>query len=140
MTVTATSLPGRAYHGKVVAVDPVVNAQTRTARLRGLIETPTEALRPETFVNVSVAVAFGGKLAVPEDAVIDTGEHQLVFIKKGEGEFEPREVKLGRQAEHYYEVLSGLKGGEDVVTGDNFLIDSESRFKAAVSAFGAVKR
>lgn len=140
MTVTAPSLPGRTYRGKVVAVDPVVNAQTRTARLRGLIETPSESLRPETFVNVTVAVAFGERLSVPEDAVIDTGERQLVFIKKGEGRFEPREVKLGRQAKGYFEVLSGLEGGEDVVTGANFLIDSESRFKAAVSAFGDVKR
>lgn len=140
LTVTAPSLPGRSYHGKVVAVDSVVNAETRTARIRGLIETPSEALRPETFVNVRLAISLGRQLAVPEDSVLDTGEHQLVFVRKGEGEFEPREVKLGRQAKGYYEILSGLKPGEEVVTAANFLIDSESRFRAAVSAFGTPKK
>lgn len=140
LTVTAPSLPGRSYHGKVMAVDSVVNAETRTARIRGLIETPSEALRPETFVNVRLAIGLGRQLAVPEDSVLDTGEHQLVFVRKGEGEFEPREVKLGRQAKGYYEILSGLKAGEEVVTAANFLIDSESRFRAAASAFGAPKK
>ncbi len=140
LSVIIPSLPGRTYHGKVVAVDSVVNAETRTARIRGLIETPTEALRPETFVNVRLTIDLGRRLAVPEDSVLDTGEHQLVFVRKDEGEFEPREIKLGRQANGYYEILSGLKSGEEVVTSANFLIDSESRFRAAVSAFGAPKK
>ncbi len=137
MTVTAPSLPGRTYRGKVVAVDSVVNAETRTARVRGLIETPTEALRPETFVNVKLLIGLGRRLAVPEDSVLETGEHHLVFVRKGPGEFEPREVKLGRQAGGFYEILSGLQAGEEVVTAANFLIDSESRFKAAAAGFSA---
>ena len=137
MTVTVPSMPGRTYHGKVVAVDSVVNVETRTARVRGLIETPTEALRPETFVNVKLRVSLGRRLAVPEDSVLETGEHHLVFVRKGQGEFEPREVKLGRQAGGYYEILSGLQAGEEVVTAANFLIDSESRFRAAAAGFSA---
>ncbi len=140
LSVTAPSLPGRSYHGKVVAVDSVVNAETRTARVRGLIETPSEALRPETFVNVRLAIGLGRRLAVPEDSVLVTGENQLVFVRKARGEFEPREVKLGRQAGGYYEILSGLKAGEEVVTAANFLIDSESRFRAAAAGFTAASK
>lgn len=140
ITVTAPSMPGRTYYGKVMAIDPVVNAATRTARVRALINTPDAALRPDTYVTVKLHIGLGRKLSVPEDSVLDTGEHQLVFVKKGTGEFEPRLVKLGRQAKGYYEILSGLEPGEDVVTAANFLIDSESRFRAAASSFGDVKQ
>lgn len=139
LSVTAPSLPGRLYRGKVVAVDSVVNAATRTARIRGLIDTPDQALRPETYVNARLHIGLGRRLSVPEDSVLDTGEHQIVFVKKGQGEFEPRPIKLGRQATGFYEVLSGLRQAEEVVTAANFLIDSESRFRAALSAFGGAK-
>lgn len=140
LSAEAPSMPGRSYRGKIVSIDPVVNAQTRTARIRALVQTPTEALRPETFVNVKVHIMLGKRLSVPEDSVLDTGERQLVFVRKGEGEFEPREVKLGRQAKGFYEVKSGLSAGEEVVTAANFLIDSESRFRAALSAFGGASK
>lgn len=136
LSAVAPSMPGRSYRGKIVSIDPVVNAQTRTARVRALVQTPDEALRPETFVNVEIRLALGQRLSVPEDSVLDTGERQLVFVRKGEGDFEPREVKLGRQASGFYEIKSGLSAGEEVVTAANFLIDSESRFRAALSAFG----
>lgn len=134
--VSVPSLPGRVYRGTVAAVDPMIEPATRTARVRGLIETPDRELRPETFVSVTLRVGLGRRLAVPEDAVLDTGERQLVFVKKGAGEFEPRAVKVGRQAKGFSEILSGLEAGEEVVTAANFLIDSESRFRAALSAFG----
>lgn len=140
LSVTAPSLPGRAYHGKVVAVDSVVNAVTRTARIRGLIDTPDQALRPETYVTTRLHIGLGRRLSVPEDSLLDTGEHQIVFVKKGQGKFEPRSIKLGRQAKGFYEVHSGLEPGEEVVTAANFLIDSESRFRAALSAFGGIKK
>jgi membrane fusion protein, copper/silver efflux system len=108
---------------------------TRTVRARVLVETPDESLRPETFVHVKLEVPLGKKLSVPFDAVLDTGEHQIVFAVKGAGTFEPRSAKLGRQADGFYEVLSGLEEGEEVVTSANFLIDSESRFRSAVAAF-----
>ena len=140
LSAEAPSMPGRVYRGKIVSIDPVVNAQTRTARVRALVQTPSESLRPEAFVNVKVHIALGKKLSVPEDSVLDTGERQLVFVRKGEGDFEPREVKLGRQAKGFYEVKSGLSAGEEVVTAANFLIDSESRFRAALSAFGGAAK
>jgi Cu(I)/Ag(I) efflux system membrane fusion protein len=134
-TITAPSLPGQSYTAKVVAVDPILNSTTRTARARVLVMTPEENLRPQSFVQVRIEVSLGNKLAVPFDAVLDTGEHQIVFVVKEPGAFEPRSVKLGRQADGYYEVLSGLEAGDEVVTSANFLIDSESRFRSALAAY-----
>ena len=136
MVVMAPSLPGRTYRASVVAIDPILNPMTRTARVRALVATPDESLRPETFVHVKIHVPLGEKVAVPEDAVLDTGEHQIAFVVRGEGRFEPRAVELGREAQGYYEVLGGLEPGDRVVTSANFLIDSESRFRSALAAFG----
>jgi len=73
---------------------------------------------------------------VAEGAIIDTGLRQMAIVDKGDGYFEPREVKVGAKVDHYYEIIKGLKAGERVVTSANFLIDSESRFKEAVGAPG----
>jgi Cu(I)/Ag(I) efflux system membrane fusion protein len=135
MTMTAPSYPGRKFPAKVVAVDPIVDPKTRTVRVRAQVSTPDVTLRPESFVDVTIQVPLGEKLSVSEDAVLDTGEHQIVFVVKGEGNFEPRSVELGRDAEGHYEVLSGLEAGEEVVTSANFLIDSESRFRSALASF-----
>jgi Cu(I)/Ag(I) efflux system membrane fusion protein len=133
--ITVPAMRGKTYTAKVVTVDPILDSATRTARVRLEVETPGKSLRPETFVHVTFRIALGEELAVPEDAVLDTGVHQIVFVVRDSGHFEPRSVKLGRIAEGYYEVLSGLAAGEQVVTSANFLIDSESRFRAALKAF-----
>lgn len=135
VTLTAPSQPGRSYTARVAAVDPILTAATRTARVRVEVATPDSTLRPETFVHVKILVPSENQIALPEEAVLNTGEHQIVFVVSGEGSFEPRSVKLGRLAEGYYEVVSGLSEGEEVVTSANFLIDSESRFRSAVAAF-----
>ena len=135
VNVTAPSAPGRTWAARVVSVDPILDATTRTARVRALASTP-EGLRPETFVNARIHVPLGRLLAVPKDAVMDTGEHRIVFVVRGEGEFTPRSVTLGREAEDAWEVLAGLEPGDEVVTSANFLIDSESRFRAAQATFG----
>jgi Cu(I)/Ag(I) efflux system membrane fusion protein len=120
----------------VASIDPILDAQTRTARVRALVSTPDAALRPESFVDVRIQVPLGRGLAVPRDALMDTGEHQFVFVVSGAGEFTPRAVTLGREAGEAYEVLAGLEPDEEVVTSANFLIDSESRFRAALAGFG----
>ena len=74
-------------------------------------------------------------LAVPESAVMDTGSRQAVFVDKGEGRFEPREVKLGHRGDGYVEVRQGIVDGEPVVVSANFLIDAESNLKAALKGF-----
>lgn len=137
MRVSAPSQPVREFTATVIAVDPILDPATRTARVRALVRTPDKNLRPESFVQVTISVPLGDAIAVPQEAVLDTGQHQIVFVVKGEGEFEPRSVRLGRDATGYYEVLSGLEEGEEVVTSANFLIDSESRFRSALAAFKA---
>jgi membrane fusion protein, copper/silver efflux system len=73
---------------------------------------------------------------VPDSAVIDSGTRQVVLVSKGDGRFEPREVKLGRRGEGYTEITGGVEPGDDVVTSANFLIDAESNLKAALQTFG----
>jgi Cu(I)/Ag(I) efflux system membrane fusion protein len=135
MTVTAPSLPGASFATTITAVDSIVDPMTRTLRVRGLLATPERNLRPESFVQVTIRVPLGEQLAVPEDAVLDTGDHRIVFVVHDDGTFEPRSVDLGRAARGYYEVQGGLRAGERVVTTANFLVDSESRFRAALAAF-----
>jgi hypothetical protein len=137
MIVTTPSYPGRKFAAKVVAIDPILDPATRTVRVRGLVASAGATLRPESFVDVTIRVPLGEKIALPQEALLDTGEHQIVFVVKGEGRFEPRSVELGRDAEGYYEVLSGLEEGDEVVTSANFLIDSESRFRSALASFKA---
>jgi len=135
MTITTPSYPGRKFSAKVVAIDPILDPATRTVRVRGLVLSAGATLRPESFVDVTIRVPLGEKLALPKEALLDTGAHQIVFVVKGEGHFEPRSVELGRDAAGYYEVLSGLEQGDEVVTSANFLIDSESRFRSALASF-----
>ncbi len=137
MIVTTPSYPGGKFAAKVVAIDPILDPATRTVRVRGLVASAGATLRPESFVDVTIRVPLGEKIALPREALLDTGEHQIVFVVKGEGRFEPRSVELGRDAEGYYEVLSGLEEGDEVVTSANFLIDSESRFRSALASFKA---
>lgn len=135
MVVTVPALPGASFTTQVAAVDPVLDPMTRTVRVRGLLATPERNLRPESFVQVTIRVPLGERLAVPEDAVLDTGDRRLVFVVRDDGTFEPRAVELGREAGGYREVRAGLHDGERVVTAANFLVDSESRFRAALAAF-----
>jgi RND family efflux transporter MFP subunit len=134
VVVTVPSMPGRTYEARLVAIDPIIDPMTRSARVRALVATPEAELRPETFVQMTIDVPLGDRLSIPEDAVLDTGTRQIVFVASGEGTFEPRAVQLGLDAQGYYEVLGGLTEGEEVVTSANFLIDSESRFRSALTA------
>lgn len=135
MIVTAAALPGRSFTSRVVAVDPILDARTRTARVRALLATPEASLRPETFTSVEIRVPLGRRLAVPKEAIFDTGAHRIAFVVREGGRFEPRSVDLGREAGDDWEVLGGLAPGDEVVTSANFLIDSESRFRAALADF-----
>ena len=133
-TVTAEvpAIPGKHLSGVIRSIDPVLDPATRSARIRAVLTDPGGVLKPEMFVNASIQVAAGDVLTVPEEAVFDTGTKTIVFVDKGEGLFEPRDVAMGVKAEGYYEIKSGVAEGELVVTSGNFLIDSESRLKAAL--------
>ena len=130
--VTVDAYPGSVITGTVKAIDPMVNPLTRTTRARIVVEDSQGVLRPEMYVNVSIAVNLGEMLAVPEEAVFATGTQHIVFIDKGQGIFEPRDVAVGAKADGYDEIKEGVSEGEQVVTSGNFLIDSESRLKGAL--------
>jgi multidrug efflux pump subunit AcrA (membrane-fusion protein) len=134
-TITIPSRPARTYSGRVVGIDPILDAATRTARVRIHVPAADAELHPQAFVRATIHVPSAEVLALPADAVLPSGHQQIVFVVTGPGTFEPRAVQLGRQAGGYYEVLDGLRAGEQVVTSANFLIDSESRFRAALAAF-----
>lgn len=133
--ITSASFPGIRLNGIVKSIDAVFNAATRTLRARIETSDPDKVLKPEMFVDVVIDVPLGRKLAIPEEALFQAGETQLVFVDKGEGHFEPRRIQVGHEAGGYYEVLSGLSAGEKIVRSANFLIDSESRFRAAAQGF-----
>ncbi len=130
--------PGETLTGKAIYIYPSLNPETRTAKVRFEIPNSHGRLKPEMYANVEIKVRLGQKLAVPEGAIIDTGLRQLAIIDKGNGYFEPREVKVGSKVEGYYEVIKGLKAGERVVTSANFLIDSESKLKEAVGGMAGM--
>ena len=130
--ITSRAYPGREFSGTVRSVDPIFSEETRTLRARIEAENPGGELRSEMYVEAAIKAYLGAALAVPVTAVLNTGEKEIAFVQKGEGTFEPREVKTGRRTEDYAEIISGLRAGEKVVTSANFMIDSESRMKAAL--------
>lgn len=139
-TVTLTAMPGETITGTVSFVYPGLNKETRTGRIRIELPNPDGRFKPDMYAEVVIDAAAGGiaVLAVPSDSVIDNGSSLIVFIDKGEGRFEPREVTLGMRGDGYVEVREGATEGEKVLTAANFLIDAESNLKAALKTFSAV--
>ena len=127
--ISLSYLPDHEFSAAVDYVYPTLNAETRTARVRFTIPNLGGKLKPQMYTNVEIKVGLGVRLAVPSDAVIDTGVRQIVYVDKGEGNFEPREVAVGLKTEDMTEIISGLKVGEKVATAATFLIDSEAQLK-----------
>ncbi|HEU4401883.1 MAG TPA: efflux RND transporter periplasmic adaptor subunit, partial [Candidatus Polarisedimenticolia bacterium] len=130
-TISLTYLPGQTFQGRVSLVYPVLEGATRTAQVRLEFPNPRLDLKPEMYAEVALQSDLGPRLAVPESAILATGTRNVVFVLRGEGYFEPREVRLGLRLPGTAEVLEGLTEGEAVVTSGNFLIDSESKMKGA---------
>jgi Cu(I)/Ag(I) efflux system membrane fusion protein len=139
VNVRVASYPDMALKGKVVFVYPTIDPATRTARVRVELANKGGLLKPAMYGNVEFAAAHprGKVLSVPDSAVLDSGKRQAVLVRRGEGVFEPRTVKLGMRAEGYTEISEGLRAGDEVVVRANFLIDAESNLKAALETFGA---
>jgi len=138
-SVTLSYDPNTKLHGHVAFIYPTLDPQTRTAKVRFELNNPGEKLKPDMYVNVELKVPLGTKLVVPRDAILESGERQLLFIHHGGGQLEWRHVTLGAKTGDWVEVQEGLKEGEHVVTGANFLIDSESQLKAAVGGMAGMK-
>jgi Cu(I)/Ag(I) efflux system membrane fusion protein len=134
--VKARSFPGREFSGKVDVIYPEINKETRTARIRVDLPNPDFVLLHDMYVDAKIDTGSDEPvLSVSESAVMDTGSRQAVFVDKGQGRFEPREVKLGHRGAGYVEVRQGVAEGEPVVVSANFLIDAESNLKAALKGF-----
>jgi Cu(I)/Ag(I) efflux system membrane fusion protein len=123
---------GKTFTARVTNFLPQVDPATRTLKLRLEAENPDFALRPDMFVDVELPVAEPAGLAIPVDALIDSGREQRVFVERAKGVFEPREVRVGWRSGDRVEIVHGLAEGERVVTAGTFLVDSESRLKSSV--------
>jgi RND family efflux transporter MFP subunit len=135
-TVTISSFPGREFRGKITYIFPQVDNATRTLKVRIELANKGFALKADMFAGVVLRIMYGRNLVVPQEAVMDSGLEQLVFVAHEGGYFEPRKVQLGAKVDEKYIVLGGLQQGERVVTSGNFLIDSESKLKSATSGMG----
>ncbi len=132
--ISVAAVPGKEWKGKVSYISPTVEARTRTVNVRLEVDNTRGDLKPEMFADVFLNVDLGVGLVVPDGAVINTGDRRLVFLDRGEGRFEPREVTLGAKIEGSgVQIVSGLAEGDRVVVGANFLLDSESSLKAVLS-------
>lgn len=131
--VRLRAYPDRIFTGEVTLIYPHLKAETRTARIRIELPNPENLLRPDMYAEVEIATGTAAPvLTVANSAVIDSGNRQVVIIDKGEGRFEPREVKLGRRGDGRVEIMEGVADGDKVVVSANFLIDAESNLKAAL--------
>ncbi len=131
-TMELSYYPGRKYRGRVTYVYPTVDPVARTIKVRLQFPNPNFELKPQMFADVSLHVNYGSQVVVPQEAVLDSGNEQVVFVARGDGYFEPRRIQVGPSMDGKVVVLAGLKPGESIVTSGNFLIDSESQLKDAM--------
>lgn len=124
--------PGKTYSGKVTYVYPTVDPVTRTVKVRIEVSNPKLDLKPQMFANVELKINYGKQILVPQEAVMDSGDKQYVFLVHDGGTFEPRTIQPGVKLDGKVAVLSGLQAGDVIATSGNFLVDSESRLKSAM--------
>jgi RND family efflux transporter MFP subunit len=131
VTFSLSYYPGKTYSGTISYIYPTVDPQTRTVKVRVQVPNSDYTLKPQMFADAQLQINYGTQILVPQEAVLDSGTTQQVFVVHDGGMFEPRKVTLGPVIDGNVAVLSGLKPGERVVTSGNFLIDSESRLKSS---------
>ena len=129
VSISFDNFPGKVIASTIDFVAPVLTGETRTVRVRCTIPNADGQLKPQMFATMEIRIDLGEKLAVPDDAVIDTGTRKIVYVDRGEGLFEPREVLTGIKSGGLTELTQGVKVGEKVAIAANFLIDSEAQLK-----------
>jgi Cu(I)/Ag(I) efflux system membrane fusion protein len=134
--LTLGAFPGKTFTGRVAFIDPQVDPRTRTTKARVELANPGGVLKPEMYGEMVIRSQARKGLVVPVDAVLDSGTRKILFVALGDGRFEPREVQTGASLGENVEILAGVRAGESVVTRANFLVDSESRLKAALAQMG----
>lgn len=133
---TSPSFPGRTFHGRVAFLDPVLDPQTRTAKVRFAFPNLKGELRPETFGQVAFQGTGRKGLRIPFDAVLDDGTRQVVFVDQGQGRFSSRRVELGARDGAWVEIVKGLEVGERIADKATFLLDADARRRAALAGGG----
>ncbi len=135
-------IPGKKYTGKVLFIYPYLDTKTRTAKLRLEFANPGYQLKPGMYANILLKrVVAKNSLVIPQEAVIDSGVRQIVFVAVGEGKFQPREVNIGLEVnENEFQVLDGLQEGEEIVLSAQFMLDSESRLREAIQKMLELRR
>ncbi len=136
MTVTFPSMPQHKVEGEIGFIDPHVDEQDRRIMARLVISDEGHLFHPGLFAEVSGEVPMGERLSVSTSAVVPTGDKFIVFVDHGGGQLEPREIQVGAHSGDNYEVVSGLKEGDRVVSSANFLIDAESRIQGVLKTWG----
>jgi len=135
-TMTVPWATGASWKGTVQFVYPTVDDKTRSIRARLAFSNAELALKPGMFVDVNVEVPLGNRLAIPDNALLASGEHRYAFVKRGEGQLQATEVQIGAMAGDYDEVLAGLSEGEEVATQATFLLSSEAQLRSALPRWG----
>jgi multidrug efflux pump subunit AcrA (membrane-fusion protein) len=134
-SVSLQSYRDRTFAGRVSYIDPVVTPETRTVRVRIVLENPGGLLKPNMLATVTLQPPESHALVVPADALVDTGTQQLVFIADGTGRFTPREVRVGRRSAGQLELTSGVTEGDEVAASATFFLDSESQLRGALQNY-----
>ena len=134
--VMTPSYPERPFKGRITFINPVMESETRTVKIRAEVPNPDGKLKPGMFVNAKVVAPTRPMLVVPASAILDAGIRKFDWVEQGHGRYERREVKVGPTVNGYAPVLEGLSQGEKVVTAANFLIDSQAQLAAGASAGG----
>jgi len=127
VTVTSSAYPGENFNGQVTFINPVLDDSSRTVKVRVAMGNPGGRLKPNLFVNAAISVPLGEKVVVPESSLLDTGTRKVVYVVQGEDTFVKRDVVIGKEADGYIQILSGLAPGDMVVTAATFLIDSQTQ-------------
>lgn len=142
VVLNAISYPGEEFSGKIAAIDPVLDMNTRSVRARVEVQNPEGKLKPNMYADAIIHIDLGESLSVPKEAVLDTGIRKIVYIDLGKGQFKAQEVELGPEAiavmdgkeQNFFPVIKGLNENDIVVTTGNFLIDSQSQLTGGMSA------
>lgn len=130
--ITLTYLPNEQFKTTLSFINPTVDPQTRTIKVRFEIDNKNNLLKPGMYVNLELKIPLGQRLVVPKNAILLTGERSVIFIYHGEGKIEWRDVQIGARSDDLVEIIQGIKEGDEIITSANFLIDSESQLKAAM--------
>jgi Cu(I)/Ag(I) efflux system membrane fusion protein len=134
--ITFNFLPGKSFTGRISFIYPTLDDKTRTAKVRFDIPNYNNELKPSMYANIVIhGTDMGDYPVIPEQAVLRSGQRNILIVALGGGKFKPVDVMLGGYSEGYYQVLKGIAAGDTIVTSAQFLIDSESNLKAALSQF-----